>query len=146
MSPADNIRVQLRKFIDAKREKVFKAWVDPALLKQWFAPGDMTTPLAETDARSGGAYKFQMKNSKDKTFTTYGTYQEFVPNEKLVFTWGWEGPDRHETLVTVEFVDKDHGTEVILTHERFVDQGSADHHAEGWEGCLANLADRIVNL
>jgi uncharacterized protein YndB with AHSA1/START domain len=146
MNSTGNIRLQIKKFIGAKREKVFQAWTDPAYMKQWFAPGDMTTPLAECEAKVGGAYKVQMKNSKSETFTTTGTYKEFIPNEKLVFSWGWDGPERVETLVTVEFVDKDHGTEVILTHERFADQASADHHAKGWEGCLASLAGRIGTI
>jgi uncharacterized protein YndB with AHSA1/START domain len=34
----------LTRIIDAPREKVFKAWTDPALLKQWFAPLPWTRP------------------------------------------------------------------------------------------------------
>ena len=41
----------LNRIIDAPREKVFKAWTDPALIKQWFAPLPWTTPVAETDVR-----------------------------------------------------------------------------------------------
>ncbi len=28
----------LTRLIDAPREKLYRAWTDPALLKQWFAP------------------------------------------------------------------------------------------------------------
>jgi len=28
----------IARIIDAPRERVFKAWTDPELLKQWFAP------------------------------------------------------------------------------------------------------------
>lgn len=45
----------LMRLIDAPREKVFKAWTDPALLKQWFAPMPWTTPFVETDVRVGGS-------------------------------------------------------------------------------------------
>ncbi len=140
----ENTRLQLTEFIAASREKVYKAWTDPEWLSRWFAPGEMTVPLAEVDARVGGQYRIQMKNSKDdETFTTRGEYQELVPNEKLVFTWGWEGPDRHESLVTVELRDKDSGTEMVLIHERLANAESAKSHTEGWQGCLANLAGRI---
>lgn len=131
--------LRLSKFIKANREKVFAAWTEIDHIRKWFCPVSMTVPFAEVDARLNGRYKITMQNSKDETFTTYGEYQEFVPNEKLVFTWGWEGPDRHETLVTVEFFDKDGGTEVQLTHTRFADVGQAEHHEEGWVGCLDNL-------
>jgi uncharacterized protein YndB with AHSA1/START domain len=36
------------RIIDAPRHKVFKAWTDPKLLKQWFAPLPYTTPVART--------------------------------------------------------------------------------------------------
>jgi uncharacterized protein YndB with AHSA1/START domain len=45
----------LTRLIDAPREKVFRAWTDPELLKQWFAPLPYTTPVAELDVRPGGA-------------------------------------------------------------------------------------------
>jgi uncharacterized protein YndB with AHSA1/START domain len=38
----------LTRIIDAPRHKVFKAWTDPKLLKQWFAPLPYTTPVART--------------------------------------------------------------------------------------------------
>jgi CubicO group peptidase (beta-lactamase class C family) len=78
--------------------------------------------------------------------TTVGVYREIIPNEKLVFTWGWEGPERHETLVTIELSDRDGGTELVLLHERFADQAAADHHGQGWRGCLENLATRITGF
>ena len=37
-----------RAYIDAPRERVFKAWTDPELLKQWFAPLPYTTPRRGT--------------------------------------------------------------------------------------------------
>lgn len=142
MKKADT-SLQIKKFINAPKEKIFNAWTHPEQIKRWFAPGNMTVPFAEGEAVIGGHYKIQMKNDKNEIFTTYGQYKEIIPNQKLVFTWGWEGPDRHETLVTLELTERDGGTELTLTHERFIDAAQKNHHAEGWEGCLANLADRI---
>jgi uncharacterized protein YndB with AHSA1/START domain len=51
----------LRRIIEAPREKVFQAWTDPALLKQWFAPRPWTTPVAETDVRVGGSTLIVMR-------------------------------------------------------------------------------------
>jgi uncharacterized protein YndB with AHSA1/START domain len=146
MNDAKNIELRVSRFIAAKREQVFQAWTTPALMRQWFCPRDMIAPHAEADPRVGGGYKVQMKNNKGELHTTYGVYRQIIPNEKLVFTWGWEGPERQETLVTVELRDKDGGTELVLTHERFATQESADMHAQGWRGCLENLAFRIGNF
>jgi uncharacterized protein YndB with AHSA1/START domain len=131
--------LQVRKFIKAKRERVYAAWTDPELMKKWFAPGTMTVPAAEANAIEGGQYHIQMRKESGELHTAYGEYQQIIPQQKLVFTWGWEGPNHYETLVTVEFNDKDGGTEVILTHERFKDAEDARHHTEGWQGCLESL-------
>ena len=139
----EKTRLQLRQFISASRAQVFKAWTHPEWVSRWFAPGDMTVPIADVDVRVGGQYRIQMKNSEGKVYTTTGEYQEIIVNEKLVFSWGWEGPQRHESRVTVELHDKDSGTELVLTHERLESEESAGKHTQGWQGCLANLAARI---
>ena len=36
------------------REKLFRAWTEPELMKQWFTPRPWTTPVIETDVRPGG--------------------------------------------------------------------------------------------
>jgi uncharacterized protein YndB with AHSA1/START domain len=45
----------ISRIINAPREKVFKAWTDPELLKKWFAPSPWTIAVAEVDVRPGGA-------------------------------------------------------------------------------------------
>ncbi len=42
--------------------------------------------------------------------------------------------------MTVEFHDRGTQTEVVLTHEQFVDAADRDQHAAGWGGCLERLA------
>ena len=51
----------LTRVINAPPEKVFKAWTDPELLKQWFAPLPYTTPIAEIDLRPGGSNLIVMR-------------------------------------------------------------------------------------
>lgn len=75
-----------------------------------------------------------------ETHTTTGVYKEILPPQRLVFTWGWEGPDREETEVTIELKEKDGGTELTLTHARFASTESRDKHQHGWDGCLDNLS------
>jgi len=140
----ETTRLQVRRFIKAPCARVFEAWTRPELMKQWFSPGPMTTPDAQSDLKSGGAYKVVMRQPDGVTFTAVGVYKEIVPDKKLVFTWGWEGGGdmggRQETLVTLEFSEKDGGTELTLTHERFAAAEETKKHLEGWNGCLDKLA------
>lgn len=128
--------------VKAPRARVFAAWTTPELMKKWFAPGAMTVPSCQADPRPCGTYMITMKG-EDKNPTVRGEYREVVQDEKLVFTWGWDGDAVDQTLVTVHFRDAKGGTEVHLKHERFASPESRDMHLQGWNGCLANLSARL---
>ena len=48
-APASDRELVLTRLIDAPRHKLYRAWTEPALLKQWFAPLPFTTPVVELD-------------------------------------------------------------------------------------------------
>ena len=52
----------LTRLIDAPREKLFRAWTEPELLKQWFVPKPWTISVAEVDVRPGGASLIVMRD------------------------------------------------------------------------------------
>jgi uncharacterized protein YndB with AHSA1/START domain len=62
----------LTRIIDAPAEKVFRAWTEPELLKQWFAPLPWTTPTVETDVRVGGSSLFVMRGPDGTEFPNRG--------------------------------------------------------------------------
>ena len=49
--------LMLTRLIDAPREKLYRAWTNPTLLKQWFAPLPYITPVAELDVRPASISK-----------------------------------------------------------------------------------------
>jgi len=140
--------LQLRRVYRASRERVFRAWTEPELLKKWFAVSEgFTTPIAEVDLQVGGKYRLGMQPPGDDiVLVVGGVYQQILFTEKLVFTWRWESPnpDEPETLVTVDFYEQNGATEVILKHELFNDIPSRDKHAEGWVGCF-NQLESLIN-
>jgi uncharacterized protein YndB with AHSA1/START domain len=137
------LRVSRR--FDAPRERVFDAWINPEVLKQWWAVGpDWTTPTADVDVRPGGRYRLSMQQPDGVVHTAVGEYKEVSPPERLVYTWTWEGnaPEMEgsaDTLVVVEFIEDDGGTEVVLTHSGFADEAIRDEHVKGWTPLLASL-------
>ena len=72
--------------MDAPREKVFRAWAEPALVKQWFAPLPWTTPVVEVDVRVGGSSLIVMRGADGSEFPNRGVYLDVVKNERRVFT------------------------------------------------------------
>src|SRR5258707_184177 len=73
-------------FIPLPRAKLYRAWTEPELMKQWSAPAPWTTPVAETDVRQGGASHVVMRSPEGQDMRVSGVYLEVTENEKLVFT------------------------------------------------------------
>lgn len=134
-----SIKIEMSKTFKAPQKKVFEAFTEADILKEWFAPGQMTVPRAEMDKRVGGNYLIEMKDPGGEIHTVSGEIKEFNPHEKLSYTWKWASPDSVETLVTFTFKDKGDETEVHLLHENFQTDESRDLHEQGWEGCLVNF-------
>ena len=145
-APHANLTLNLSRTFDAPRERVFRAWTDPALLEKWWGPPGFTCPLAQVDLRAGGTYRLGMKPPGGEVFYLRGVFREVRPPERLVYTWKWEEDTEGagETLVTVEFKDLGARTEVVLTHERFPDAEAVERHTDGWDGCLVRLAELLA--
>ena len=141
LNPAAVLEMSRR--IRTTREKAFEAWTDPAQLRKWFAVAEgFTTPIAEVDLKVGGRYRLGMKAPGDNPLLVVGgVYREIARPTRLVFTWRWESPDpdEPETLVTVDFHERDGITEVQLRHELFENAAQRDRHGEGWTGCFDQL-------
>ncbi len=128
------LSVELKRVINAPIEKVFRAWVTPAQMKQWYSPEGMTTPAASSDAEAGGKYMVTMKMGEQK-FDMAGKYLEFDEPNKLVFTWNHD-----DSVVSVHFKKVDEGrTELTLKHTGFANEKSRGEHDEGWKGTLNKL-------
>lgn len=144
MNKADT-RLVLKRTLQAPVEQVYRAWTTPALIMRWFAPGDMTVPQAQADVREGGSYRITMQEPDGESYTTYGIYQQVVPNQRLVQTWQWEG-SQEQTLLTIEFrALGERTTELTLTHERFATVEAKDQHQDGWQGCLQKLEATLAS-
>src|SRR5260370_20517285 len=85
-APTLDRELVLSRIINAPRERVFKAWTDPELLKQWFAPLPYTTPVAALDVRPGAPNLIVMPDPDRKQFPNRGVYLGVIENEPLVFT------------------------------------------------------------
>jgi uncharacterized protein YndB with AHSA1/START domain len=108
-APTSDRELVLSRLIDAPRERVYKAWTDPKLIPQWFAPKPWTTPRAEVDVRVGGANLIVMRGPDGTEFPNRGVYLEVVPNERLVFTdaytKAWEPSEKPFMTVVLTFED-----------------------------------------
>jgi uncharacterized protein YndB with AHSA1/START domain len=138
--------IQLQRTFPAPREKVFRAWTEPEILKKWWGPKGVSTPVVEIDLRVGGKYRFGMQLPDEEIFYVSGVYREVQPPEKLVFTWRWERADMDfgESQVTIEFHEHGKGTEVTLSHENIPHAGARESHRQGWAEFFEKFAEIIA--
>lgn len=139
--------LRVERDFDASRERVFRAWIDPAAARVWFAPpGAVWTEPLVLQARPGGRFRFRV-SVVGKVYTIHGTYREIRLPDRIAFTWEWEDdPDRGDSgksLVTVQLRDQGRKTELSLTQTGFPSESSRQAHRARWEDCLATVA-RLV--
>jgi len=139
---AEKTSLQIKRFINAPRARVYAAWTDPAQLKEWWGPETVRTRNFAADVRVGGKYRWDLINQEDEEMSVFGEYRELVPEKKIVFTWKWDDDDVWEnrnSVVTVELFDAAGGTELHLRHEQLPSTESRDRHNEGWNSVLDRL-------
>jgi uncharacterized protein YndB with AHSA1/START domain len=138
--------------IRAPRGRVYEAWTNPEVLKQWFGPANMYCPEATLDVRVGGEYRIAVdptpeaaasaaiSESEQRHAAAVGSYTKIVPNELLQFSWSPNWNLGEQSLVTLTFKDVEGGTELTLLHENFNTEESRDGHNKGWAGSFDKLA------
>lgn len=132
--------LELKRVLGGSPEEAFAAWTQAGQLQRWFAPTSEADVLVhEMDARAGGRYRLEIRFPDGSGHVATGEYREVERPSRLSFTWRWEGTPMPETLVTIDFIAKEDGTELTLSHTGFVSDEQRDQHVEGWTGCLAQL-------
>jgi uncharacterized protein YndB with AHSA1/START domain len=144
----------LTRLIDAPRGKVYRAWTDPELLKQWFAPLPYTTPVAELDVRPGGANLVVMRGPEGPDMPNRGVYLEVVKNERLVFTdaytKAWE-PSAKPFMTVILTFEEAGGKTKYTARVRHWTVGDREAHEKmgfhkGWGICADQLAALVAKL
>jgi uncharacterized protein YndB with AHSA1/START domain len=144
----------LTRLINAPRAKVYRAWTDPELLKQWFAPKPYTTPIVEVDVRPGGSVYFVMRGPDGKDLPNRGVYLEVVPNEKLVSTdayvTAWEPSEKPFMTLILTFEDEGGKTRYTarVRHWSVADREAHEKMGfhEGWGLCTDQLEALVAKI
>ena len=153
----------ITRILDAPREKVWKAWTDPEVVKQWWGPKDFTAPHISIDLRVGGRFVYSMRGAgldgAVKDYWNIGEHREIVPMRRIVTTmsfadeqrkpvpashYGLPGKWPKEVLVTATFADIKGGKTKLTVRETGVPRQVAGLSRLGWEQQLDKFADALV--
>ena len=137
--------------INGKASKVFRAWTEPELFKQWWAPKSFPVTLlsCEMDVRVGGTYRLEF-GAGDSTFEFFGRYVDVTRPSRLVWTNDEEHGHAEGTVTTVTLEETDGRTQVVV-HDLYpskeaLDEAIASGSTSGMPESLAQLDELVGSL
>jgi uncharacterized protein YndB with AHSA1/START domain len=137
--------VRLHRVLRAKRERVYRAFLEPDALVKWLPPHGFTGRVQHMDARVGGSYQMSFTNfSSGQAHSFGGEYLELVPNAKICYTDKFDNPNLHGTMTTtITLKEVLCGTELGVLQEGIPEPIPVEMCYLGWQESLAQMA-RLV--
>ena len=118
--------------IEAPAATVFKYLIDSDLMCTWMGQACVFEPF------EGGEYRCEI----NENIVAGGKVLEVVQDEKIVYTFGWEGGENPVTVgssrVEITLEESGGSTLVNLFHSELV--AAVEEHGGGWDHYLARLA------
>ena len=74
----------------ASPDRVYRAHVDPELVKQWMGPRSIDMEIETWDIRTGGEYRYTALRDGEEVAHFYGSVHRVWENRKIVQTFGFE--------------------------------------------------------
>ena len=128
---------------DAPARLVFEAWSNPDLFRRWWVPegAGMTLESCEMDVRTGGKYRLVFRHPAfDEPMAFFGSYQDVVPGQRMVWT-NEEGGDQG-AMTTVTFEERD-GKTLVTYSELYPTEAALD---EAFAGSAEGLPMQFAQL
>lgn len=148
MATVESQDLVISRLVRAPRAKLWKAWTDPNLLKEWWCPKPWTTEVRAFELRPGGAFHTFMKGPDGGTSDNPGCFLELVAQQKIVMTSMLTGGWRPATpwlamTAIVTMADEGEGTRYVAT-VMHPDAATKTRHEEmgffqGWNTCIDQL-------
>ncbi len=133
----NTLKINASRLIRAAPEDVFRAWTDPERMQRWFG-----TKKQIVNPKVDGLFYLAMEH-QGRIWPHYGRYLRLEKPRVIEFTWMSEGTEGRETVVTIELVARDGGTQLTLNHAGVPDTELGRGHQQGWTSIVAELAKAL---
>src|SRR5215208_5708479 len=142
--------------INAPREAVYGAFLDPDALVVWLPPGSMRGVVHAFEGREGGAFSMSLVHPEDdrssrgksseSTDTFRGRFAKLIPNERIVWAVEFESADASfagEMIVSTTLAPAGSGTRVTILCENIPPGIRPEDNEAGSRSTLEKLASFI---
>jgi uncharacterized protein YndB with AHSA1/START domain len=115
-TPTDR-EILIERIFDAPRDRVWRAFTEPALLAQWWGRGN-TLDVERFELERGGHWRF-VEHGPEGVHGFEGRFREVTPPERIVQTFEWDGMPAYVIIESLELVDLGDGRTKVVNRSFF---------------------------
>ena len=115
-TPGDR-EIRIERVFNASRDRVWRAFTDPALIAKWWGRGNKLV-VERLELARGGHWRF-VEHGPDGVHGFEGRFREVTPQDRLVWTFEWDGMPGHVAVDTATFIDLGDGRTKVVTTSLF---------------------------
>lgn len=144
--PSDTT-IQMARSFNAPKHLLFEAHSKPEHLRRWWGQHDAPLSVCDVDFRVGGKWRFvQRSMGSGEEFAFHGEFREIIPDERITWTFEFEGMPGHVSVERLSFIDHPEGT-LLVSLATFDSKDDRDAMLEsGMEAGAAESLDRLGEL
>lgn len=148
---ADDLTLTIARILDAPRDRIWRCWTEPDLLKQWFCPKPWYVSEVRSDLRPGGEFFSKMNGPNGESHDNPGVWLEIVEGKRLVmtdaFTPDWRPRADPFMVAAVDMSDTPDGkTRYVATARHWTAEARKRHEEMGFHAGWNAAADQLEEL
>jgi uncharacterized protein YndB with AHSA1/START domain len=138
--------IEVRRFLAAAPELVFRAVTEDEYLRRWWGPRRLEVSECEIDLRVGGTWRIVHRAPDGVEFAFHGEFLELDPPRRRVATFVYEGAPEHEAVETLVLEAVQGGTMLTQATRHSSVEARDMHVANGMEGGIIESFARLDEL
>jgi len=128
------------RLLNGPREKVFRAFADPAHLARWWGPAGFSNTFEIFEFRPGGLWRFVMHGPDGANYPNESVFLDIVAPERIVLEHLSKG---HHFILTITFSER--GAQTLLGWRQLFDTAAhRDRIAPVVQGANEENLDRLA--
>jgi uncharacterized protein YndB with AHSA1/START domain len=133
--PSDR-EIRTERVFDAPRDRVWRAYTEPDLIKQWWGRGNRLV-IERFELERGGHWRF-VEHGPEGVHGFEGRFREITPQDRIVMTFEWDGMPAYVIIETASFEDLGDGRTRVVSTSLF-------HTTEERDGMMAAGMEQGLN-